>query len=504
LILQRFANALQWNIGISAATIAIQVGITAIVARLLTPADFGVYAIANVAVIIGRHFGDRGLLSAIAREPDLDRETAGTAVTLACALSALLALSAAALAPLAASGVLTVDRSGLVEALLHLMSLSILISGIGAPAQAFLQRELRFRELGLIQAAGIVVGAGGVTIVFAAAGGGPWSLAFGDLANATIVCAGSWWMMRNRWGFAWHPRRLARLGMVSVQMTLLRVLDVMWTQVPLIVANARLSAFDVGLYQRSQTLVDLGVNSTTGRFNAVLFPILAMRQHRKDMLEEVLPPLVGLYALFLLPVTAFVALAAPDIVRLLLGARWEKAAEPLAIIMGAFAILHISQPPSVQLEVRALFAPRLVGSFVGAAVLGAGGLALVGKWGLEGIAMAAVVSAALTAAINFRASALYLGVPPSRAIAWILPGLGVAGLMAGAVKISERVLLGGTGSAALRLAVMGVVATVAFVVGFRLLVSEEKRLTLGRYLPSNVTWRAAATLKILGFEPPTA
>jgi O-antigen/teichoic acid export membrane protein len=243
------------------------------------------------------------------------------------------------------------------------------------------------------------------------------------------------------------------------------------------------------------------VNYTTGRFNSVLVPVLAARQHRKELLKELLPPLVGFYSLFLLPVTAFIAVTASDLVMLLLGAKWEGAARPLSIIMIAFAILHISQPPSAQLEVRAFFAPRIIGAGLGAVTLAVCSLALVGRYGLIGIAFAAVVSAAVTAAIHFRASASYLGVAPSEMIAWIMPGLGVAGMVAGAVKLGDHFVLHESGLPAWRLVAMGALALVAFVMGFRLLVSAAKRRMLGKYLPSTASRSAVAIYKVFGLRP---
>jgi O-antigen/teichoic acid export membrane protein len=495
---QRLASALRWNFAFSIATVAIQVVITAIVARLLSPADFGVYAIANIAVVFGRHFGDRGLVSAIVREREIDPETVGTAVVLSVTLSALAAFAVASLAPLAVETAVTVDRNGPFEALLRLMALSILLSGIGAPALALLQRDLRFRDIGALQATGILAGTGAVTIALALAGWGPWSLAVGDLANASTVCGGGWWLMRKRWRLAWRPGRLVRLGIVSVQMTLLRLLDLAWTQLPLVVAGARLATFDVGLYQRSQSLVDLGVNYTTGRFNAVLFPALAERQHRKDLFAELLPPLVGLYALILFPSNAFVVFAAPDIVALLLGGRWADAAGPLGLIMTAFTLLHVSQPASVQLEIRALFAPRFASSILGAAVLGACALPLAGKFGLNGIAAAAIVSAAVIATINFLASVRLLSVPLSQIVSWLLPGLGVAAVIVGALELDDRLFLRHGGWPAARLAALGLAAAAGFVVGVRLLVSPSKRRTLARYLPRDRSRPIGALLRIFG------
>jgi lipopolysaccharide exporter len=498
---QRFINAVQWSVAISAATTVVQIGIMAIVARLLTPADFGVYAVANVALVIARHFGDRGLVTAIVREPALDREIIGSAVTLSCVLSASLALITFMLAPLAGMGSATSHVSA-IEGLLRLISLSIFISGMGGPAQALMQRELRFRELRLLQAAGIVLGTGGVTIIFAIAGSGPWSLACGEIANTTFVTAGCWWTVRDRWSVSWHASHIMRIGVVGVQMTVLRVLDALWTQLPMIVANARLSPVDVGLYQRGQTLVDIGVVYTTGRVNSVLFPVLASRQDRSDLVKELIPLLVGLFSLFLFSAAAFIAMMAADVIKLVLGPGWEDAAGPLALIMLAFAILHISQPASGQLEVRAIFAPRMIGAGLGAAVVGLGSLLLIGRYGLIGIAVAAVISAVVTATINFCAAISHFGVVPRDILAWLIPNAGIAALLVCAIKICDGLILHYAGSPALRLAVMGMVAIIAVVTGFRLLIGRTRRQILAKFLSPGTSRLAMAMAKVFGLQPP--
>src|ERR1035437_6895630 len=118
---QRFTHSVQWNVVISTATIAIQVGITAVLARLLTPSDFGLFAIANIVFVIATHLGQRGLIGAIIREPVLDQEVIGSAVLLACILSTALACVGFLLAPAAAFGSAVGEKSVL-EGLVRLMS----------------------------------------------------------------------------------------------------------------------------------------------------------------------------------------------------------------------------------------------------------------------------------------------------------------------------------------------------------------------------------------------
>jgi lipopolysaccharide exporter len=496
---RRFINAVQWNVAMSAATILAQLGITAVLARLLSPAAFGLFAIANVAFVMGRHLGELGLISSIIREPVLDSEIFGSAVVLSCLLSAALTFFGMLLAPLAGLGAALGERSVL-EGLAQLMSLSILISGVGAPAQAILQRELRFRELGLVQFAGIVLGTGATTMVLALADKGPWALAYGSLANVTIGSAGCWWMLRDRWCISWHRTHMIRVGLVGVQMTLLRVLDVLWTQLPLVVAHAQLSSFDVGLYQRAQTLVDIGIQSTSARVNGVLLPVMASRQDSSEFLRDLVPPLVGLYSLFLLPVTAFVAVMASDIITFVLGAQWQSAAVPLVLIMIAFASLHVSQPASSHFEARAVFKPRIIGAGAGAAIVALFGWALVGKYGLTGISVAAVISGVVTAVINIAATIRHLGIATRSIFYWLAPSVGIAAELILALMACRPIAVHHVQSPAMRVAIMGALAGVVFVSGCRLLIGKTRGQMLSKYLSSGASLSTIAIAKLLGLQ----
>src|SRR6516165_12603224 len=120
---QPFTSAVRWNVAISVATVGVQFGITAIVARLLRPSDFGIFAIANVVFVIAVNLGSVGLISAIVREPVLDQNIIGSAVLLSCCVAAALAaIGILILAPLAglASGV---GETGTLQGLLQLISL---------------------------------------------------------------------------------------------------------------------------------------------------------------------------------------------------------------------------------------------------------------------------------------------------------------------------------------------------------------------------------------------
>src|SRR5229473_7425970 len=136
----RFSSAVQWNAATAAATVVIQFSITAVLARLLTPSDFGIFAIANVVFAFAVNLGQAGMMTAIVREPILDREVVGAVVGLSIAVSLLLAVAVFILAPLIARGGDEADQA-LIGHLVRIMSVTVLMSGLALPAQAIMSRS---------------------------------------------------------------------------------------------------------------------------------------------------------------------------------------------------------------------------------------------------------------------------------------------------------------------------------------------------------------------------
>ena len=474
-----------------------QFGITAITARLLTPADFGLFAIANVVFMLAANTIGMGLIQAIVREPVLDREIIGSTVLLSCCSAAALAVIEISVAPLVARGSVAADGDAL-KGLLQLVSLAILISGIGIPAQAIMQRELRFRELGQVHLAALVFGMGATTVALAMVGEGPNSLGYGCIAYVTIVSAGCWWSVSDRWTITWRGAHIVRIGRVGMQMSLVRLLDALWTQAPLMIANTQLSAFDVGLYQRAQSLVDGSIQATCGRVSSVVFPVIAARQHHDEFLRELIPPLIGIYSVFLLSAITFVVFAASDIVALMLGPGWSDAAEPLILIMFAYAVLAISQPASSQLEARAVFRGRILGAGFGTASVTFLGFVLGGKYGLNGIAVSVAISGAGTAGINFLAAVTHLRISLRSVISWVLPAAGITGLLAAALIVNSFLISDRLGSPALRLATMTSIAFAVMALGFRLFMGRSKRHMLANQVLRGMSRPVSSIASIFG------
>ena len=178
-------SGLKWA-GLSAAAQAVaSLAILAALSRLLTPADFGVVAMALVFVAAAQVLGHRSLGSAIVQRHELGDRHVAAALTLSVAAAAVLAGALWLLAP--AIGRLLAEPA--VAPALGALTIAIAISGPATVPEFLLRRRLRFRALAAAELSSQVLGYGLVAIALAAHGFGVWALVWGAVARQGVFAA---------------------------------------------------------------------------------------------------------------------------------------------------------------------------------------------------------------------------------------------------------------------------------------------------------------------------
>jgi O-antigen/teichoic acid export membrane protein len=174
-------TGLLWGLANNGLSRLVSVASGIVMARLLAPRDFGVFAVALLASDLLMSLNDVGLIAALVRQQGDVRAAARTAQTLVLAMSGLLYVLLFWLAGPFAAAVHAPDATPAVRAL----ALTIVIDAFSAVPAGLLTRALRQDRRALADLSGIAVGVG-VSVGLAVAGLGPWSLVVGRLAgNAT-------------------------------------------------------------------------------------------------------------------------------------------------------------------------------------------------------------------------------------------------------------------------------------------------------------------------------
>jgi O-antigen/teichoic acid export membrane protein len=360
-----------------------------VLARLLTPAAFGVVSLASIVIVVMTYLQESGLGMAVIRQRDELEQAAGTMWVFMVAASVVLYAAAFTLAPLLAD---LFRQPGLTD-VVRVLALALIIRALGSASGALLERDLSFRTRTKGELAGAVAQAA-FAIPLAVAGLGVWSLVIGQLANVATFSVAFWMlapMRPNPRLYSWSTlRRLARFGR---HITIGNVLGLVNSTSDNAVIGKLVGAAALGYYSvawRVANLPALGLSYIVGR---VMFPAYSTISDDLPAFRRAFVMNVQRVALVSLPVGLGILICSDSIVVGLFGDRWHPAVAPLRIL-AVFGLIRSFSATSGAVF-QASGRPQLVYQIglwhVG--VLYAGLAVLAPRFGVNGVAWAMTIAA---------------------------------------------------------------------------------------------------------------
>jgi PST family polysaccharide transporter len=327
---------LRWNLlsNIAGRLVTPLVGV--VLARLLSPDEYGVFAVGLVALNALVSMNDLGMTLAVVRWPGDPVRAAPTAATLAVGSSVLLCGASVLAAPAFARLLGSPEATGV----LRLMSLGVIVDGLAAVPIAGLTRDFVHRRRVLSDWVGFVASTGG-TLALAVGGAGAWSLAGGRIAGSVATAATAFAVSPLRARPGWDPeiaRPLMRFGLPLAGSSLLvfAMLNVDYA-----VVGHELGSVELGLYLLAFNLSSWPVNTLSNTIRRVSIAGFGRIAQRGEDVPATF--LRGLELLALVAVPACVALAtlSRPLVDLVYGDRWRPAAAALEMlaVLGAVRVV---------------------------------------------------------------------------------------------------------------------------------------------------------------------
>ena len=376
-------SGFKWAFLTSFGQALLSLAILMILSRLLAPRDFGLLAIAMVFIALAETVGHRGLGQALVQRRDLTERHIATALTLALAVAVPLTAALWSLAPLLCRLVGEPEAAPV----LRIMSLSVVISGAGLVSEHLLHRHLRFRALMTAAILSQIVGSGLVAVVLALMDPGAGALVWGVVARQAVFSAAVILQQPVRPQLFAGRREIADLLRTGAGFSAIAVFGFLANRGLDVVIIRTLGAAALGLYTRACALAV--VSARLGPVIAkVLLPSMARCQHRVGRLRDVHRYGIEIFSIAVLPASLMIAVAAPEIVAVVLGAGWEGATPALRIlalvgVLQAFSILHVPLIRSLGAVYRETW--RRAVFFV----LLMAGAWFASRWGLAAVAVAA-------------------------------------------------------------------------------------------------------------------
>ena len=308
---------------------------TMVLARLLTPRDFGLVAMVMTVTGFLRVFKDAGLSVATVQREKITNAQVSNLFWLNIGISALTSLVLAASAPVIAQ----FYHSPRLIPITLCLSLTFLISGSTVQHQALLKRQMRFKTLAVIDVGSMTVGVI-VGVIMAVIGCGYWSLVGSTLSNEAAGLVITWLVS------SWRPQLPVRRSGVGALVSF----GAQRTAGDLILSFARgcdnlligryYGAGAVGLYSRASALLMRPLEQFLGPINAVFIPALSRLQSQPKRYRSTFLRVYNAIALGAFFFTGLCLALAHPITLVLLGPKWEQA----AVIFGGFTIAALCIP----------------------------------------------------------------------------------------------------------------------------------------------------------------
>jgi len=298
-----------------------------VLARLLAPADFGLFGLAMLALVTIDTFSQTGFNAALIQRPGDIRPHLSSAWTVqvlrGAGLATLLFLGSPLLSMFFNEPELT--------ALLRVMCLAILLQGFINTGIVFFDRELEFQRSFVYEVGSNAISLA-VGVVLAYALRSAWALAWANLAGVCAKVVLSFALAEVKPRFELVQPRLAELFTFGKWMSGGAIAAFVWQNIDRVVVGRVLGVSSLGVYQMALRIALLPASHVAVGAMGVTLPAYAKLQGQPERMGRTFLDVFETAMSIIAPMTLFLAVAAPEVVVGLLGSHWMDAVWPLRIL----------------------------------------------------------------------------------------------------------------------------------------------------------------------------
>jgi lipopolysaccharide exporter len=310
------------------------VAVTALLARLLSKEDFGVFAVALAVYLVVASLAELGMASAVARAPMEPEDIAPTVASISILVSGVVGLGMAVCAPVLASVLGQPDAAGPIRVL----SLCLVLTGIFAVPGAQLVREFRQDRIFLATIVGFVV-ANPVLVVLALNGGGAtafaWSRVIGQVATGVVYVFST----SRRYRPGWRSEAVGPLIRFGLPLSLANLVNWTLLNADYMLLGRLVDAAQIGVYLIAFNVASWSTAVMGSVLNSVVVPAFGRVSDDRRRLGDALVSASELVAVVAMAFGALTLALAGPLVTVLFGAKWSEAT-PVLAVLSVYGVLY--------------------------------------------------------------------------------------------------------------------------------------------------------------------
>lgn len=316
-LLLKTSSNLLWRFAERFGATGVSFVVSMVLARLLAPEDYGLIALVTVFITILNVFVDAGLGSALIQKKDADDLDFSTVfyfnVVFCLLLYSLLYVCAPFIAQFYSKSELT--------AIIRVLGLTIIISGVKGVQQAYVSKNLMFKKFFFATLCG-TLGAAVLGIVMAVKGFGVWALVCQSLFNTTVDTIILWASIKWRPKKMFSLNRLKRLFSYGWKLLASSLINTVYEDLRQLIIGKVYSAESLAFYNKGQQLPNMIVQNINTSIDSVLLPVMSSYQDEQQQLKAMTRRAIITSSFFMWPLTLGLAATGENLITLLLTEKW--------------------------------------------------------------------------------------------------------------------------------------------------------------------------------------
>lgn len=309
--------------------------VSIILARLLSPKDYGTIALVTVFLAIMQVFVDSGLGSALIQKKNADDLDFSSVFIFNFIVCIILYIFMFFVAPIIAE---FYDDKNLV-AIIRVISITILISGVKGIQQAYVSRNMLFKKFFFSTIGGTLFSAF-LGIFMAYKGFGVWAIVAQQLSNTAIDTLILWITVEWRPKFIFSWKRLKSLLSFGWKLLISALLDTTYNNLRNLIIGKLYSPADLAFYNQGDKFPKVIVTNINASIDSVLLPTMSREQDNKEKVKSMTRRAIKTSTYLMAPMMMGLAFCSDNIVRLVLTEKWIECVPYLRI----FCITYMFWP----------------------------------------------------------------------------------------------------------------------------------------------------------------
>ena len=305
----------------------ISLGTTVLMARLLSPADYGLMAIAMVVIGFVSFFNEVGIGAAIVQRTKLSAGELNGCFAVAL-LAGIVLFGATTLASGPIAGFMGNDR---LQPLLSTLAIAFVLGAFGTVPLALLRKDMRFKAIAGLQLSAVLLQSV-LALILAWRGFGVWALVTSYVASSAIQSVGAFVLARWRPYGSYAIREAASLVMYGLHITNTRVFWFLYTNADKFIIGRVLGERAVGIYDMAFSLATLPTSQVTTLATNVAGPLFAKLQDDLAKLSTVLLHFTRGVAYITYPALIGMAVCSKELIAVVLGDKWLEMLVPFTAL----------------------------------------------------------------------------------------------------------------------------------------------------------------------------